>query len=213
MVSHRYGKMISIKLTFILLLVEHSREIISYIVGTDITSRLIAPSVLVATAALILQYISHRSSVLDTQFERQNKIHQFTGEQPVNVPKFTKHDYMITVELTKTVVKEKDGKLYKIWKYLNPLKDIDGTTIMTFFISNTGNIDTGLYAIEGWSSGSLINRGMIMHHPYQKSMLFVEIDSVEVREVTPTLADIAYSDSLELTEDDEVLKENLNVFL
>lgn len=193
--------------------VEYIQEIMLRIAEIDITNYVIAPGILIATSALTLQYISHRNSVLDSEFERQNKIHQFTGERTVNVPNFTRNDYGITIGLTKTVIKEKNSKLYKIWKYLNPFKDIDGKTIMAFSMPRAEGISTGLYAIEGWPNDSLINRGMIMHYGHQKSMFFVEIDSVEVRRVTPALADVANSDSLELTEDDEVLSENFGVFL
>jgi hypothetical protein len=192
-------------------MVEWLEAVINWITGIN-TSSVIAPGITIATVSLVLQYISHRNSVLDSEFERQTKIHQFTGEQPVNLQNFTGEEYDITVELTKTVVVEKDSKIYDFWKYFWPLSDISGHTLLVFHLSRDGGMGYGLYAIEGWSNDSLIERGMIMNYSYQKSLLFIQVDSVDVRKVTPAIGLIADSPNLELTEDDEVLKKNLGVF-
>ncbi len=192
-------------------MVEYLEVLVNWITGID-TSSLIAPGLTIATVSLVLQYISHRNSVLDSEFERQTKIHQFTGEQPVNLQDFTGNQYDITVELTKTVVHEKDSKIYQFWKYFWPLSDISGHTLLAFDLTRDGGMGYGLYAIEGWPDDSLIERGMIMNFSYQKSLLFIQVDSVDIRKVTPAIALIANSSNLELTEDDEVLKKNLGVF-
>lgn len=177
------------------------------------STAIIAAGVVVAVLSLILQYLSHRHSIIDTPFERETKISQFLGDELVNVPGFTAKGYDLQVRQTKVVVNENKGLRNSLWKYLNPFSDISGTTLVTLELAAAGGIPHGVYSIKGWSDcDCLIRDGIILHKRGAVSLLCVEIESVDIREPVFELGNLANSSELELSTNDEELVESWNTF-
>jgi len=107
-------------------------------------------SLLVITVSAVLQYISHRHNVVDTRFEREQKIKTNLGTDQIEVEEFTENEYDISIRLSDVDVRERTGRLYRWKKLLFPTADIDGTTVAKMEVKPDHNIAYGLYEIEGF---------------------------------------------------------------
>lgn len=117
-------------------------------------SDLSSPSVIVGLASLVvifisavLQYLSHRHNVVDTRFEREQKIKTNLGTNQIEVEKFTDDEYDISIRLVDVDVREKSGRLYRLKKLLLPTGDIERTTVAKMEVKPNHSIEYGLYEI------------------------------------------------------------------
>ena len=157
---------------------------------------LVSFSVFVATVSLLLQYLSSRSTALDSDCEREERINGkikklgnlFTDE-------FTAEDHTIELEFIKSTVNESDGLRYQIWKYINPFLDIQGKTRLNFKITQPLDLDPGDYEITGDFEHASLGQVTLRVMPNTASLLFVTVNSVIISEVAKSLTEI---DSIEL---------------
>ena len=110
---------------------------------------LVSFSVFVATVSLLLQYLSSRSTALDSDYDREEKIDgKIKKIGNLFTDKFTTEDHTIELEFIKSTVNEKNSLRYRIWKYINPFIDIQGTTRLNFKITQPLDLDPGDYEIR-----------------------------------------------------------------
>lgn len=164
-------------------------------------------SLVIITVSMVLQYISHRHNVVDSRFEREQKIEKQLGYEPVVAPGFTQDEYEISVRLFDVDVRERSGLWYKLKKLLIPTTDIEGTTVVKLEVKPDNEIPPGLYIIEGWEDGKRAIRGTLTRVPDENDMLTIELDTVNPYVVPPTLTDnMMYTSNLRLVEDDNVTR-------
>jgi hypothetical protein len=165
---------------------------------------LVSFSVFVATVSLLLQYLSSRSTALDSDCEREEKIdgkikklgNLFTDE-------FTAEDHTIELEFIKSTVNESDGLRYQIWKYINPFLDIQGKTRLNFKITQPLDLDPGDYEITGDFEHASLGQVTLRVMPNTASLLFVTVNSVIISEVAKSLTEIDSIESLKIQQKKE----------
>jgi len=158
-------------------------------------------SLCIITTSTILQYISHRHSVVDTRFEREQKIKEQLGEEQIKVEAFTEDDYDISIKVFDVDVREESGILYKLKKIIIPTADIDGTTVVKMGIKPDSNIPLGMYTIQGFKKDGGCLRGIVLRLPDSNDMITLEVDTVNPYRVPPTLTNnMTLTDNLYLVD-------------
>lgn len=156
-------------------------------------------SLLVIGLSTFLQYISHRHEVVDTRFEREQKIKKNLGSKRMEVAEFTQESFDIAVRVGFVDVRERSGVAYRAKKLLWPFGSIEGTTVVKMDLHPDSDIPLGLYRVEGLESIDKNGlRGIVGVVPEDTERDFVtlEIDTVDPYEVPPTL-----SNNMNFTED------------
>lgn len=161
-------------------------------------------SLIIITVSAILQYISHRHNVVDTRFEREQKIMTQLGEEQVEVEGFSNDELDLSIRVLDVDVKENTSRIYHLKKILVPTSDIEGTTVVKIGVKPDHGIPPGMYAIEGWESDEGVLRGIFLNVPDSKDMMTVEINTVGVYEVPPKLSEnLGMSRNLKLVDKTE----------
>lgn len=171
----------------------------------------LAVSVSIATISLILQYLSQRNSVLDTEYEREDKLREDIGSEMVSIENFPEDGDLIGVSLLRPLVVEKSGFLYRIWKYLYPFGDLKGQTKLLLKIDPPDGVPIGYYAITGWSDDSNIISGNLLNKPTARPTIGIKIDSVDLIEVRSAIGELGKSD-IELSRDPDEMTESIAHF-
>ena len=157
---------------------------------------LVSFSVFVATVSLLLQYLSSRSTALDSDCEREERINgKIKKLGNLLTYEFTAEDHTIELEFIKSTVNESDGLRYQIWKYINPFLDTQGKTRLNFKITQPLDLDPGDYEITGDFEHASLGQVTLRVMPNTASLLFVTVNSVIISEVVKSLTEI---DSIEL---------------
>jgi len=160
---------------------------------------LVSLSVFVATTSLLLQYISHRSTALDSAYDREEQIDgkiKKLGNLYTNG--FTADEHTIETKLIKPTVNEKDSLRYRIWKYINPFLHIQGTTEINFKLTQSPDLRSGDYEITGDFENTSIEEIELCIMPESADLLFVTADSVEISDIASSLSDIDSIDGLKI---------------
>lgn len=160
----------------------------------------LAISVSIATISLVLQYLSQRNSVLDTEYEREQKLREEIGSEMVSIENFPEAEGIIGVSLLRPVVNEKSNLLYKIGKYLHPFGDLKGQTKLLLQVDPPDRVPVGFYAIVGWEDDSDIVSGNLLNKPTARPTIGLKVDSVDLIEVRSAIGDLG-GDGLELSKD------------
>lgn len=153
--------------------------------------------------SIFLQYISHRH-VVDSRYEREQKIKDQLGTEQIKVESFTEREYDIQIRVYYVDVREKDGILYNIARLLVPTSDIDGTTVVKMGIHPESEMPYGIYMLRGWDESQdnpSIIRGILTTTPDsdENDMSMLEVDIVNMYTVPPTLTEgISYTPGLSL---------------
>ncbi|XGI84402.1 hypothetical protein ACEU6E_03910 [Halorutilales archaeon Cl-col2-1] len=154
---------------------------------------LLAAPIFVATVSLVLQYISHRNSVLDSRFEREQKIDEVIGgSRAYELDDFTGTGYSARLTPDRVRIKENQGRLHTLFKYLNPFGELQGDSLIAFEFGMTGeDFRQGAYHISGFPDDTGIEEGILIVTPNsQISVFVVDVDTVDQYEVSSNLGNL-----------------------
>lgn len=167
---------------------------------------LVSVSVFVATVSLVLQYLSHRSTALDSAYDREERIDgKINKLGELFTDEFTIEGHTLRIDFIKSTVYEKDTWGYRIWKYLYPFTDIQGTTKVGFKLKNSPSLDSGDYEITGDFEDAHLEELALRIMPQTAGLLFVTVDSVVISDVADALTEIDRIDDLEIEKNDNVI--------
>jgi hypothetical protein len=154
---------------------------------------LLAAPILVGTVSLVLQYISHRNSVLDSKFERERKIEEILGgSRPYQLDNFTTSQYSVRLTPDRVRIKTKQGRIHSFFKYLNPFGELQGNSLILFeFELTAGNLSQGPYKVSGFPAESGIEEGVLIVTPHNQVSIFaVDINTVNQYQVSSELGNL-----------------------
>jgi len=155
---------------------------------------LLAAPIFVATISLVLQYISHRNSVLDSRFEREQKIDEIIGgSRPYELDNFTGTGYSALLTLDRVRIKENQGRLHTLFKYLNPFGELQGDSLIAFeFEMAAGHFRQGPYHVSGFPDNTGIEEGILIVTPSNQISVFaVDVDTVDQYAVSSKLGHLS----------------------
>ncbi|MDS0223646.1 hypothetical protein NDI54_20090 [Haloarcula sp. S1AR25-5A] len=159
----------------------------------------VSVSVFVATVSLVLQYLSHRSTTLDSVYEREEQIDgkiQKLGE--LFTDEFTADGSTLKIEFIKSTVHEKETRIYRICKYMDPFSNIQGTTKINFKATSSPELETGDYEITGDFEDAHLEKLALRVMPTTTDLLFVTVDSVIISDVAAAITEMDEIDNLEI---------------
>lgn len=161
--------------------------------------------VVVAGASLTLNYFSHRTSVIDTPFERESKIDQKIERIPIAIGEFSKDNYEIVVEYIKSTIDEEQMGWYS-YRFISPFGEMRGQTQISFSIRNAdSDLESKKYVSDLSDMETQISKIGVNVEADTGGMLHVTVDTVEVSEVGNSIADITALD-YSLEQDSEVFE-------
>lgn len=153
---------------------------------------LIAP-IIVGTISLVLQYISHRNSVLDSKFERERKIEEvLKNSRPYKLQNFTNNHYSAHLTFERVRIKAKKGCIHSFLKYLNPFGELQGHSLILFeFELSAGSLSQGPYKVSGFPAESGIEEGILIVTPQSYVSVFaVDINTVNQYQASSELGNL-----------------------
>ncbi|MDB9254105.1 hypothetical protein [Halorubrum ezzemoulense] len=167
---------------------------------------LLSASVLVATASLVLQYLSHRSTSLDSAYEREERIdNKFKKIEKFYTGEITTDGLTMALDFVKSTVDESHSKSYQFQKYINPFSDIQGTTKLNFRISHNVSLDQGDYEIKGDFQETPIESVGLRVMPRSANLLILTVDSVAISDVADSLTVLGMCDDLKIQENEDII--------
>jgi hypothetical protein len=167
---------------------------------------LVSASVFVATASLVLQYLSHRSTALDSVYEREERIDRKINKLgELFTDEFTVDGHTLRIDFIKSTVSEKDTWSYRFGKYLNPFSDFQGTTRVNFKLTQSPEIDHGDYEITGEFDDAHIEELALRIMPRTAGLMFVTVDSVVISDVAEAITEIDNLNDLEVEENGDII--------
>lgn len=157
-------------------------------------------SLVIVAVSTLLQYVSHRTNVVDSRYERERKITDHLDDRQFTLESFTADGYAVTLDPIDVGVRERSGPAYEMAKVILPTAGIKGTTVLRMRLSSDSDIPEGLYIIEGFDPGTRGLRGLLARvSDDDDDMLAVEFDTVDPYLVAPAVIDVlSYSPTLRL---------------
>lgn len=143
----------------------------------------ISASAVIAAAALVFNYISHRHTDLDSVFEREEKIDSKMWKiGDVMGNGLTEEEYEYRAKYIKSTVFEREEKRYIAKKLLWPTSDIEGRTRLAYRVEGFEDLDPSKYFLTDFEDDRILFAGLTIESD-SSSLLSVEIDRVSINEV------------------------------
>lgn len=154
-----------------------------------------------------MQYLSHRSTALDSVYSREEKIDTKIEKLPeFFTDEFTVDNQTLKIEFIKSTVYEDSSWLYRIQKYLCPFSDIQGYTKLGFKLSQDIGLNSGDYKVVGDIDNTNLKKLGLRVMPVTNSLFFVYVNSVEVHEIANAISEIDNINNIRFEETSELLK-------
>ncbi|MFC7068095.1 hypothetical protein [Halobaculum lipolyticum] len=153
---------------------------------------------------MVLSYISHRHSVVDSRFEREEKLKTKLGAVgSVTCEGFTEDEYQLRVKVADVDVREPSGRIYRYKKLLLPTAEIGGNAVVKLDIHENTDIPLGSYVVKGFNDDDGVIQGTLTVSDEYVNTLILEVDSVDTYRVPPMLTNaLSYSPNLRLDPDE-----------
>jgi hypothetical protein len=160
---------------------------ITFSIPFSITSVIQTTTVAIGAVSLVLNYISHRDSVFDSQYERESKIDDKMDRLPLSFGDLSAEKYVCHLNYIKSTVYETEPP-FAGWGFLLPRAEIDGQTKLSFSIvksreENITELGEGKYVADIESSNTSLTTVGVNIESDTGGMVHVMIDSVDVDEV------------------------------